>query len=135
MGININSAITPATGVGGTTGQAFQHGRGRRAFIDSPNGRMGIARHEVATQCRETGRGLTTKVPAGRLNLRGIATADEGARTLHPFTAARRHGDTADDDASTDYTDIRSRRVCEHSPVMEIRGHFLAIPFVAGAGG
>ena len=37
----------------------------------SPQGRMKIARHEVATQCRETGRGLTTKVPAGRLDFGG----------------------------------------------------------------
>ncbi len=63
MGININSAITPAAGGGGTTGQAFQYDRGHRTFIDSPNGRMGIARHEGATQCGEAGRGLTTKVP------------------------------------------------------------------------
>ena len=32
---------------------------------------MKIARHEVATQCRENVGGLTTKVPAGRLNCGG----------------------------------------------------------------
>ena len=41
---------------------------------------MTIARHEVATQCRETGRGLTTKVPAGRLDI-GDGVGRERRRT------------------------------------------------------
>ena len=92
MGIKLNSAITPATGGDGTNGQAFQHGFGRRTFIGSPNGRMRRARHEAATQCQETGRGLTTKVPAGRLNFGG--DGDDAARrtptTTHKCGTGRR---------------------------------------------
>ena len=56
MAIDVNSEITPATGVGGATGRTFQHGSGCGTFIDSQNGRMKTARHGVATQRRETGR-------------------------------------------------------------------------------
>ncbi len=75
MGININSAITPAAGVGGTTAPASPYDRGHRAFIDSPNGRMTTARHEAAAQCREIGVKMIEKVPAGWLNWCGTTTA------------------------------------------------------------
>ncbi len=59
----------------GSTAQVFQHGRGRRAFIGSPNGRVTIAWHGAAAQCRETGVKIIEKVPAGRLNCYGTTTA------------------------------------------------------------
>ncbi len=69
MGININSAITPADGVRGATAQAFQHGRGRRTFIVSPNGRLTIARREAAAQCRRDGIKKSNKSPRGTAEL------------------------------------------------------------------
>ena len=121
--MKINSAITPAAGVSGTTGQAFQRGCGHRTFIDSPNGRMRIARHEVAAQCRENDGGLTTKVPAGRLNCGGggVRMARQRTPTAHKCGTGHRA------EATVLKASSRGAAVCDSASVYDAHNRAVAL--------